>query len=221
MNPEYTIDNHIDNHIETDIDNLINHAISGMEIEAGQEIINNTKLDTSNIPTTPNIPTTQNTSNIPTTQNTQDSNNMLNIEVFNSAMHQYLRMDEEIKSLMEAVKHRNQIKKQLGETISHFLRSNNIEKVDLDGSYKGKRLESIVKDVPRGFTKESVVSAIHDELQDDDELFDKIMMALQRVSVMKEVWKLKITEEKKPKNTYKKNKLSAIDIASNLINQED
>ena len=47
------------------------------------------------------------------------------------------------------------------------------------------------------------------------------MTALQRVSVMKEVWKLKITEEKKPKNTYKKNKLSAIDIASNLINQDD
>ena len=195
MNPEYTIDN---NYIEKDIDNLINNAISGMEIEPGREIVNNTNPDT------------------------QDTNNnMLNIEVFNSAMHQYLRMDEEIKSLMEAVKHRNQIKKQLGETISHFLRSNNIEKVDLDGSYKGKRLESIVKEVPRGFTKESVVSAIHDELQDDDELFDKIMIALQRVSVMKEVWNLKITEDKKTKKTYKKNKLSAIDIASNLINQED
>jgi len=195
MNPEYTIDN---NYIEKDIDNLINNAISGMEIEPVREIVNNTNPDT------------------------QDTNNnMLNIEVFNSAMHQYLRMDEEIKSLMEAVKHRNQIKKQLGETISHFLRSNNIEKVDLDGSYKGKRLESIVKEVPRGFTKESVVSAIHDELQDDDELFDKIMIALQRVSVMKEVWNLKITEDKKTKKTYKKNKLSAIDIASNLINQED
>ena len=195
MNPEYTIDN---NYIEKDIDNLINSAISGMEIEPGSEIVNNTNPDT------------------------QDTNNnMLNIEVFNSAMHQYLRIDEEIKSLMEAVKHRNQIKKQLGETISHFLRSNNIEKVDLDGSYKGKRLESIVKEVPRGFTKESVVSAIHNELQDDDELFDKIMIALQRVSVMKEVWNLKITEDKKTKKTYKKNKLSAIDIASNLINQED
>jgi hypothetical protein len=195
MNPEYTIDN---NYIEKDIDNLINNAISGMEIEPGREIVNNTNPDTQ-----------------------ETNNNMLNIEVFNSAMHQYLRMDEEIKSLMEAVKHRNQIKKQLGETISHFLRSNNIEKVDLDGSYKGKRLESIVKEVPRGFTKESVVSAIHDELQDDDELFDKIMIALQRVSVMKEVWNLKITEDKKNKKTYKKNKLSAIDIASNLINQED
>ena len=43
MNPEYTIDN---NYIEKDIDNLINSAISGMEIEPGSEIVNNTNPDT-------------------------------------------------------------------------------------------------------------------------------------------------------------------------------
>ena len=148
------------------------------------------------------------------------------MDVFNSAMHQYLRIDEEIKSLMEAVKSRNQIKKQLAETINNFLRTNNIERVDLDGSYKGKRLETIVKEVPRGFSKEAVVSAIHEELKEDDELFDKIMQALQRVSVMKEVWKLKITEEKKTKSTTtttsrRKKQPSAIQMASNLYDQPE
>ena len=140
------------------------------------------------------------------------------VNVFNQALNQYLRIDEEIKTLMEAVKSRNQIKKKLGETIGSFLKTNKIERVDLDGSYKGKRLESTCKETPSGFKRETVVNAIHEELKEDAELFDKIMQALQRVSVMKEVWKLKITTEKKQRPaTGTRKKDNTIAEASNKL----
>ena len=126
----------------------------------------------------------------------QTSMNEADIEVFNTALHQYLRVNEEIKTLMNAIKTRNEIKKNLGETLSSFLKTNQIKNVNLDGSYKGKRLETVVTTTASGFNRATVTEAIYNELKEDQEIFDKIMQALSRTSVMKEVWKLKIVEEK-------------------------
>lgn len=118
------------------------------------------------------------------------------IEIFNNALHQYLRIDEEIKTLMQAIKIRNEIKKNLGETLSNYLKTNEIKTVNLDGSYKGKKLEAVVSQKATGFNKATVTEAIYNELKEDAEVFDKIMQALSRTSVMKEVWRLKVVEEK-------------------------
>ena len=195
------IENHLD--IEHQIDSIINNAMT-----------NNNSISENNIQQHENL--TQNVNDI----DNQTNNNTMseaNVEVFNNAMHQYLRIDEEIKSLMEAVRARNQIKKQLAETITNFLRSNKIKKVDLDGSYKGKRLETNIKEVVSGFKKENVVSAIHEELKEDEEMFDKIMTALQRMSVMKEVCKLRIVQEKKLLKVPKKKQPTSIDLASAIL----
>ena len=131
------------------------------------------------------------------------------IEVFNTALHQYLRVNEEIKSLMLAVKQRNDIKRKLGDTLSNYLKAKQIKKVNLDGSYKGKRLEVEVKTSNTGFNKTSVTEALLSELQDETELFDKIMRAISKTSVLKEVWKLKVIEEKAARSNAsgsKKNK---------------
>jgi hypothetical protein len=145
-----------------------------------------------------------------------------NVEVFNTALHQYLRIDEEIKTLMTAIKTRNEMKKNLAETLSNFLKVNKIKKVDLDGSYKGKRIENIVSTTTSGFNRETVTEAIYNELKEDQEVFDKIMQALSRTSVMKEVWKLKIIEEKQAKQTTnkghrRKQKYNTLGQASQLI----
>ena len=150
-----------------------------------------------------------------------------NVEVFNTALHQYLRIDEEIKSLMTAIKTRNEMKKNLAETLSNFLKVNKIKKVDLDGSYKGKRIENVVTTTTTGFNRETVTEAIYNELKEDQEVFDKIMQALSRTSVMKEVWKLKIVEEKQARKTAgsgtgtgkgRKKKNNTLDEASELLN---
>jgi len=126
------------------------------------------------------------------------------IEVFNTALHQYLRVNEEIKSLMLAVKERNDIKRKLGDTISNYLKAKQIKKVNLDGSYKGKRLEVEVKTSNTGFNKTTVTEALLSELQEEADLFDKIMRAISKTSVLKEVWKLKVTEDKAASGGAKK-----------------
>ena len=123
------------------------------------------------------------------------------IEVFNNALHQYLRIDEEIKTLMQAIRTRNEMKKNLGETLSNYLKANQIKNVNLDGSYKGKRLENIVNHTTIGFNKANVTEAIYNELQENQEIFAKIMEALSKTTVIKEVCKLKITDEKKVKKS--------------------
>ena len=126
----------------------------------------------------------------------EEDEDAASIEIFNTALHQYLRINEEIKSLMQAVKERNDIKRKLGDTLSNYLKAKQIKKVNLDGSYKGKRLEVEVKTTNSGFNKAAVTEALLGELQEETELFDKIMRAISKTSVLKEVWKLKVTEDK-------------------------
>jgi hypothetical protein len=130
-----------------------------------------------------------------------ESEDSASIEIFNTALHQYLRIDEEIKSLMIAVKERNDIKRKLGDTLSNYLKAKQIKKVNLDGSYKGKRLEVEVKSTNSGFNKTAITEVLFNELQEETELFDKIMRAISKTNVLKEVWKLKISDENKAKST--------------------
>jgi hypothetical protein len=191
--------------IEAEIDNII--ATTTQELSPHPELahIESTHLEMEN-------------------NNQPQSIDNANVEVFNTALHQYLRIDEEIKTLMQAIRTRNEMKKNLGETLSSFLQTNQIKKVDLDGSYKGKRLETVVKNTVSGFKRETVTEAIYNELKEDQEIFDKIMQALSRTSVMKEVWKLKIVEEKqahKPSGINigrgRKKQPNILDEASQLI----
>ena len=137
------------------------------------------------------------------------------VDVFNTALHQYLRIDEELKVLMQAIKKRNEMKKQLSETLTSFLNTNKIKNVNLDGSYKGMRLESVVTKTVSGFNRASVTEAIYNELKEEQVLFDKIMQSLSRTSITKEVYKLKLVDaaqqariDNKNKNKNKKNILN-------------
>jgi D-hexose-6-phosphate mutarotase len=187
-----------DNQIESEIDNIILATTQNLE---------SPELDTLQ---------TMNTTNTPTI--TLDN---ANVEVFNTALHQYLRINEEIKTLMQAIKTRNEIKKNLGETLSSFLRTNQIKNVNLEGTYKGKRLESVVNTTVSGFNRTTVTEAIYNELKEDQEILDKIMQALSRTSIMKEVWKLKIVEEKQTGTTGRgrKKQSNVLDEANELLNK--
>ena len=112
-------ENYNDMKIENEIDNIIEATTQRLNCES----INN---DNDNTDT-----------------NIAESNNLeidsQNIEVFNIALHQYLKIDEEIKVLLEAIKLRNKTKKNLAETLGTYLRANEINNVKLGGTYKGKK----------------------------------------------------------------------------------
>lgn len=162
----------------------------------------------------------ENTTVTDTTTNTSIENTNTietNIEGFNTALHQYLEIEEEIKVLLNAIKLRNQKKKQLGLSLSTYLRENQIRNVNLGGTYKGKKLESVVTHKSTGFNKVSVTDAIYNELKNDDEVFSKIMEAISKKSVMEEIWKIKITSDKVTKEKKEKNTIS---MAEELLNED-
>jgi len=145
-----------------------------------------------------------------------------NIEVFNVALHQYLKIDEEIKVLLEAIKLRNKTKKSLAETIGTYLRANEIRNVNLGGSYKGKKLETKVSYSSKGFSKENVTKVLYDELKEEAEVFDKIMESISRTNVITEKWNLKIIDEKQKNNKSKTEKAkNKIDTAEELLNEDE
>jgi hypothetical protein len=191
----------IDSLIENEIDNLIDQSIQNINMESSHSY---------------NNPSNANNANDANNANTNEemqyldstTENNINVEVFNNALNQYLRINEEIQTLLEAVKLRNQAKKQLAETISNFLKINDIKNVNLEGSYKGMRLETETKNVSRGFSKINVVSAIREELNENDEIFEKVMLAISKTSIMKEVSNLKLIQDKTVKRSRKQaNKL--------------
>ena len=191
--------------VETQIDNLI---------EASMQTLN-----TKNTNEEENVVTTETTNeedNSETTTN-ETPNIATNIEGFNTALHQYLELEEEIKVLLNAIKLRNQKKKQLGLSLSTYLRENQIKNVNLGGTYKGKKLESVVTHKATGFNKVSVTDAIYNELKNDDEVFGKIMEAISKKSVMSEIWKIKITSDKVSKVSKEKNNIA---MAEELLNDE-
>jgi hypothetical protein len=212
MSFNFSVDTNIQNQIENQIDNIIETTTQNLDNIDNIDNIDNTNMNKLESQTAIN--------------GTIDEGN---IEVFNNALHQYLRIDEEIKTLMQAIRTRNEIKKNLGETLSSYLKTNQIKNVNLDGSYKGKRLESIINYTTTGFTKANVTEAIHNELKEDQEIFEKIMEALSKTSVMKEVCKLKITEEKQTRKKTGSGTITRIgrkqdnvlDTASSLLDNDN
>jgi hypothetical protein len=193
--------------VEQKIDTLIEESIQNMA-----NMTNMTNMD--NIDNS-NSETTQNSSSIVEENNT--NNIATNIEGFNTALHQYLEIEEEIKLLLNAIKTRNQKKKQLGLSLSTYLRENQIRNVNLGGTYQGKKLESVVVHKANGFNKVSVTDAIYNELKNDEEVFGKIMEAISKKSVMSEMWKIKITSDKVSKQNKEKNNIA---MAEELLNDE-
>jgi len=126
----------------------------------------------------------------------EKQNGPKDVDGFNTALHQYLEVEDEIKVLLTALKQRNQKKKALGLSLSSYLQENKINNVNLNGSYKGKTLVSTVSNKPVGFNKVSVTEAIYDELKNDEDIFSKIMEAISKKSVIKEIYNVKIINEK-------------------------
>ena len=191
---------------ELEIDRIINQSLESKQ--------NESNLDNNSV--------MQNL--ISSTDVSEDDNiNSDSIKAFNITLHQYLLVDEEIKSLMQAVRSRNEIKRNLSNTLSIFLKSKQIKKVDLDGSYKGKRLEVEVKNNKPAFTREKVTEAILTQIKVEDELFDKIMTAISRNDLIREMYKIKITSEKKPSKSSSKKTFSnkKLDSQSNELAEAD
>jgi hypothetical protein len=203
--------------IESEIDNII--AITTATINNNENVNVNSDNDNDNDNENENNDSTTNDDSTTTNDDTTLGIDSQNIEVFNIALQQYLKLDEEIKALLEAIKLRNKTKKNLADTIGTYLRANEIRKVNLGGSYKGKKLETKIAYSSKGFSKENVTKVLYDELKEEAEIFDKIMESISKTNVITEKWNIRIVNEKQIKSKIEKSK-NKIDMAEELLNEE-
>ena len=142
-----------------------------------------------------------------------------NVEVFNVALHQYLKIDEEIKALVLAIKTRTKAKKDLADTLTSYLKTNNISNVNLSGSYSGKKLETKVSYSTKGFSKHKITEILCEELQNEEELFERVMASIGRTNIITEKTQLKILSNTSNNHKTKKDKtLQNIQNAEDLLN---
>ena len=142
------------------------------------------------------------------------------IKYFKESVKEYLKLEEEIKTLDKASKVRKEKRKNIGDSILSFIQQKDISHVKLQGNYKGKQIENhnTVKKSNVSFkTVTSIIFEHFDNIDDAKNLMDKIND--QRVET--NVSRLRIAKDKKKKtNAFKlQNLVNNNTIKSDLSEQ--
>jgi hypothetical protein len=144
-------------------------------------------------------------------------------EVFNFALQQYMALTDEIKVLSDSIKQRNTQKKNYSHSMLAYLNRYKIKNISLNGDYKNKVINTDTKIVSTGFSRRVVVEVLHECLEHDEQLFEKIMSKLSEKMTDKEVSKLNLIDNSKTKTTKKdiqKQKNQNIDNILNTCDNE-
>ena len=142
------------------------------------------------------------------------------IKYFKESVKEYLKLEEEIKTLDKASKVRKEKRKNIGDSILSFIQQKDISHVKLQGNYKGRQIENhnTVKKSNVSFkTVTSIIFEHFDNIDDAKNLMDKIND--QRVET--NVSRLRIAKDKKKKtNAFKlQNLVNNNTIKSDLSEQ--
>lgn len=146
--------------------------------------------------------------------------NSQSVNVFNIALHQYLKIEQEIKTLIDAIKQRNKTKRELAETLGLYLQTNKIKNVNLGGSYKGKKLETKITYSTKGFSKNKVTEILYEELKEEAEKFEKIMESIGKTNIITEKLQIKIISDKQSNKKIDK-ATNKLEIAEQLLNDNN
>ena len=219
------IDTNIDTNIETSIDNIISRTTQNLGLNTYNNIDKNENGDENG---DENEDEDENDGDLLSVNKTKTMNQTeiqqlspASIEVFNNALQQYLRITEECNTLSQALKLRNDAKNKLSETLKNFLSVNSIKTVNLEGSYKGKRIDTITTQSVGGFKRKTVTEALYNELKDEQELFDRIMTIISKTSIIKEKSSIKLINDKKTTTSRKASSKNSniLDTADALLNE--
>jgi hypothetical protein len=122
------------------------------------------------------------------------------IKYFKESVKEYLKLEEEIKTLDKASKIRKEKRKNIGDSILSFIQQKDISHVKLQGNYKGRQIENhqTVKKTNVSFKSVTNIIFEHfDNIDDAKNLMDKING--QRLET--NVSRLRIAKDKKKKTS--------------------
>jgi hypothetical protein len=128
--------------------------------------------------------------------NTQPSEEM-NIEFFKMTLKEYLKLDEETKTLAKALKQRRDKMIALNTTLLAFLNKNDINQVQLEGAYQGQELKPDKTQKVKSPAAGTILDVIRAKLADKPELLEEITREIDSLKETVEVEKVKISKAKK------------------------
>lgn len=145
------------------------------------------------------------TDNTNTTQTeTEDLQTEISMDHFKLCLKEYLKIDDEIKTLSAVLRQKRDRFETLSQTLLLFLHKHNINEVQLEGDYAGKQLVSQKQTKTKGASGNSIIDIIKQKVGHDNNLLNSILTEIEDIKETDEVEKIKIATSKPKKKTSHK-----------------
>jgi hypothetical protein len=141
-------------------------------------------------------------SSTPTQEKPEENN--LDINHFKLCLKEYLKLDDEIRTLQTVIRNKKTKIEGLEETLLIFLEKNNISQLQLEGEYQGKELISTKLKQTRNVSSNGLLDIIKTKCGDNQELLASILAEIDEQKETNEVSKIKISSAKKGASKAKK-----------------
>jgi len=136
---------------------------------------------------------------------------------FKLCLKEYLKLDDEIKTLQIVLKTKKTKFSSFEDTLLTFLEKNKINQVQLEGDYYGKELISEKTTKTTNVSKDSLMDIIKLKCGDNSNLLTSIMDEIEKYKETNEISKIKISNPKKKKEKAKVNKTSENEEINKLL----
>ncbi len=127
------------------------------------------------------------------------SNEEITMEYFKACLKEYLKLDEEMKTLNKALKQRREKQATLSQSLLLFLNKNDIGKIQLEGNYSGQELLTDKVNRVKAPNSTSILEIINAKLANNQELLKEITDEINAHKETVEVEKVKISKITAPK----------------------
>lgn len=122
------------------------------------------------------------------------SNDEVTMEYFKACLKEYLKLDEEIKTLSKALKQRRDKQTTLSQSLLIFLNKNDIGKIQLEGNYTGQELLTDKVNKIKNPNATSILEIVSAKLANNQELLKEITDEITAHKESVEVEKVKISK---------------------------
>ena len=139
-----------------------------------------------------------------TTPQEESNENNLDIGHFKLCLKEYLKLDDEIKTLQTVLRNKKTKIEGLEETLLIFLEKNNINQLQLEGEYQGKEIVSHKKTQTKNVSSSGLLDIVKAKCGDNQALLASILAEIDEQKETSEVSKIKISSAKSGTSKSKK-----------------
>jgi len=149
--------------------------------------------------------------------------NNIDINHFKLCLKEYLKLDDEIKTIQTVLRNKKIKYENLEETLLLFLQKNKINQVQLEGEYQGKELISQKLTKTKNVSSNGILDIIKQKCCQNNELFQSIMDEINKHKEINEIERIKISKPniKKKKSIINNNNNETNHLLMNTVTEID